>query len=81
MKKFVLWLYKVIIKHLINYHKVEAKELFCEINKLIIDEVKDLDAMTIAELRNLAKTHNISLGSKRVKQDIINIIQKHLEVK
>lgn len=76
LKKILLWLFKVIVKWLKN--KVTTDELIKEVTKIMVDKVTDLNNMTIAELRSLAKSNGISLEGKRLKSDIISIIEKHL---
>ena len=76
LTKFLMWLFKVIVKWLKN--KVTTDELLAEITLIMLDEITDLNNMTIAELRTLAKSKGISLEGKRVKDEIIAIIEKHL---
>ena len=78
LKKLVIGIYKLIIK-LLKYLGVTLQELLVEVTKIMVDELTDLDEMTIAELRNLAKTNGISLEGKRVKSEILEIIKKHLD--
>lgn len=76
LTKFLMWLFKVIVKWLKN--KVTTDELLAEITLIMLDEITDLNNMTISELRTLAKSKGISLEGKRVKDEIIAIIEKHL---
>ena len=78
LKKLAIGIYKLIIK-LLKYLGVTLQELLVEVTKIMVDELTDLDEMTIAELRNLAKTNGISLEGKRVKSEILEIIKKHLD--
>ena len=79
LKKLVIGIYKLIIK-LLKYLGVTLQELLVEVTKIMVDEITDLDGMTIAELRNLAKTNGISLEGKRVKAEILEVIKNHLEL-
>ena len=79
LKKLAIGIYKLIIK-LLKYLGVTLQELLVEVTKIMIDEITDLDGMTIAELRNLAKTNGISLEGKRVKAEILEVIKNHLEL-
>lgn len=76
MKKFLLWLFKLVVKWLKN--KVTSDELIIEIIAIMMGEVKNLNEMTISELRSFAKSKGISLEGKRVKNEIVAIIEKHL---
>ena len=76
LTKFLMWLFKVIVKWLKN--KVTTDELLAEITLIMLDEIADLNNMTISELRTLAKSKGICLEGKRVKEEIIAIIEKHL---
>lgn len=79
LKKLAICIYKLVIK-LLKYLGVTLQELLVEVTKIMIDEITDLDGMTIAELRNLAKTNGISLEGKRVKAEILEVIKNHLEL-
>ena len=79
MEKAILWFYKLAIKWL-KHFGLTLNELTAELTKIMVDELKDLDEMTIAELRNLAKTNGISLEGKRVKAEILEVIKNHLEL-
>ena len=79
LKKLVIGIYKLIIK-LLKYLGVTLQELLVEVTKIMVDELTDLDEMTISELRNLAKTRGISLEGKRVKSEILEVIKTHLEL-
>ena len=80
LKNLILSVFKLVIKFLKRLG-VTLTELTAELLKIMVDELKDLDVMTIAELRNLAKAQGISLEGKRVKSEIIEVIRKHLDVK
>ena len=77
LKKLILVLFKHITKFL-KHLGLTLNELVAEVTKIMLDELKELDDMTIAELRNLAKANNISLEGKRVKGEIIEVIKKNL---
>lgn len=79
LKKIAIGLYKLITK-LLKYLGITLNELLAEVLRIMIDELKDLDSMTIAELRNLAKAQGISLEGKRVKSEILEVIKTHLEL-
>ena len=79
LKKLVMGVLKLVVKFL-KYLGVALNEIMVEVTAIMVDELLDLNAMTIAELRNLAKTKGISLKGKRVKEEIIEIIQNHLDV-
>lgn len=79
LKKIAIELYKLITK-LLKYLGITLNELLAEVLRIMIDELKDLDSMTIAELRNLAKAQGISLEGKRVKSEILEVIKTHLEL-
>lgn len=79
LKNLILGVFKLVIKFLKRLG-VTLTELTAELLKIMVDELKDLDAMTIAELRNLAKAQGISLEGKRVKGEIIKVIKNHLEL-
>lgn len=76
-KKLILNIYKLIIK-LLKKLGITLNELIIEVTKIMLSEIKELDDMTIAELRNLAKANGISLEGKRVKGEIIEVIKKYL---
>lgn len=78
LKKLVMGVLKLVVKFL-KYLGVALNEIMVEVTAIMVDELLDLNAMTIAELRNLAKTKGISLKGKRVKEEIIEIIQNHLD--
>ena len=78
LKKFLLWLFKVIVKWLKN--QVEADELISEIVVIMVKEVNDLNNMTIADLRKVANSQGISLEGKRLKNEMIEVIKEHLEL-
>lgn len=77
LKKLILGLFKIITKFLKRLG-LTMEEIVAEVTKIMLNELKELDEMTIAELRNLAKANNISLEGKRVKGEIVEIIKKHL---
>lgn len=78
LKKLVMGVLKLVVKFL-KYLGVALNEIMVEVTAIMVDELLDLNAMTIAELRNLAKNKGISLKGKRVKEEIIEIIQNHLD--
>ena len=78
LKKLVMGVLKLVVKFL-KYLGVALNEIMVEVTAIMVDELLDLNAMTIAELRSFAKNKGISLKGKRVKEEIIEIIQNHLD--
>lgn len=77
-KAFLNMLTKIAkaVMHLIEKLGGEIETVLNEFGETV---AKNLEDMTIAELRVYAKQLEISLEGKRVKQEIIDIIEKHLK--
>lgn len=87
MNKICMGIKNALVKMLIGIGKAIAKTveklggevemIVAEVGKTVEETVYNLGEMTIAELRVLAKQLNISLEGKRIKQEIIEVIEKH----
>lgn len=72
-----MWLFKTSVKQLKKI--IDSDTLITELSIIIIGEVENLNDMTIAELRILAKNKGISLQGKRIKSEIIALIEEQLK--
>lgn len=79
LKKLVMGVLKLTVKYL-KHIGLTLNDIMVEVTVIMVNEANMLDNMTIAELRNFAKANGISLEGKRVREDIINVIKKNLEV-
>lgn len=79
IKKMVLSVLRLIVKWLKKLG-LTMNDIVYEVTIIMVNEAKALEDMTIAELRNLAKSNGISLEGKRVKGEIVEVIKKQMDL-